>query len=51
VALACGAPLCPLPVCQWDFVVVFFVVSQVGHNSVSFLAAIFIIDNQWTPYA
>jgi hypothetical protein len=45
------APVCPLLACQWNFVIVFFFVGQAGHNSASFPAAIFIIDNQWTPRA
>jgi hypothetical protein len=42
--------MCPLPVCQWYLVLhVFFVIGQASHDFASFLTALLIIDNQWTP--
>jgi hypothetical protein len=46
-----GRPLFPLPACQWNFVLVFFIVGQASHDSTLFPTAIFIVDNQWTPRA
>jgi hypothetical protein len=45
-----GHPLCPLPACQGNLILlVFLVVGQASHDSPSFLAALLVVNNQWTP--